>query len=84
MRMARISEELRKSEHRFKAVQEISPDGFSLLRPCRDKNGKVVDFTLIFQNKAIEKINGIDSNEVVGRNLLELFPSHRDTPLFSS
>ncbi|EON76162.1 multi-sensor signal transduction histidine kinase [Lunatimonas lonarensis] len=84
LRMARISEELRKSEHRFKAVQEISPDGFSLLRPCRDKNGKVVDFTWIFQNKAIEKINGIDSNEIVGRNLLELFPSHRETPLFSS
>ena len=33
---------LRESEERFRVAQELSPDGFTILRPVRDDGGRVV------------------------------------------
>jgi len=71
---------LRESEARFRVAQELSPDGFVILRPERDVLGRIVDFTFVYQNAASARMNGTDAEVVVGRRLLELFPGLRGSP----
>jgi PAS domain S-box-containing protein len=73
-------EALRESQEKFRIAQDMSPDGFTILRPVRDAQERVVDFTWVYENAAVARLNGTDPEAVVGRRLLELFPSHRGTP----
>ncbi len=75
-------EALRQSEERFRVVQELSPDGFAILRPVRDDAGSVVDFTWVYENPAVARMTGTDPNEIVGRSILETLPGHRTSPFF--
>ncbi len=68
---------LRASEERFRVAQELMPDGFSILRPVRDTRRRVVDFTWVYANAAMEHIVGMKLSALAGRSLLELFPGHR-------
>ena len=73
-------EALRESEERFRVAQELSPDGFSILRPVRDSEGRIVDFTFVYENAAIARINGTDPAAVVGRRVSEFLPAHSQSP----
>ncbi|SMD45534.1 PAS domain S-box-containing protein [Aquiflexum balticum DSM 16537] len=83
-RLLEITAELQESEKRFRVVQEMSPDGFTILKPVRNKKGAIVDFEWIYENKAIAKINHTDPDEVIGKRLLEMFPSHHDSDVFKA
>ena len=80
----KIEEALLKSERRFRMAQDSSPDGFTLLHPERDEFGKIVDFVFVYENEAIAKVNHTDPHLVVGKKLLDLFPSHKGTSIFDS
>ena len=80
----RTQEALHQSLERFRIAQDMSPDGFTILRPIRDADGQVVDFTWVYENPAVARLNGTDREAVVGKRLLELFPGHRDTELFKT
>ncbi|MCF7883660.1 MAG: PAS domain S-box protein [Candidatus Cloacimonetes bacterium] len=69
----------RKSDERFRIAQDMSPDGFTILHPIRDEKSHVVDFSWVYENEAVAKMNGTDPEQVVGKRLLDLFPGHRDT-----
>ncbi len=73
-------EALRASEERFRVAQELSPDGFTIFRPFRDEQGRVLDFTWIYENEAIARLNGTEPKAVIGRRLLEIIPSHAGSP----
>ncbi len=75
----RAEEERRKSDKRFRIAQDMSPDGFTILRPVRDDRNRVIDFTWVYENNSIARLNGTDPEKIVGQRLLELFPGHRDT-----
>ncbi|HKJ79134.1 MAG TPA: PAS domain S-box protein, partial [Prolixibacteraceae bacterium] len=75
----KIEEEHRKSNERFRIAQEMSPDGFTILRPIRDHQDRVIDFIWVYENEAIAKVNGTDPQKIVGRRLLDQFPGHKDS-----
>ncbi len=77
-------DKLRESEERFRVAQEMSPDGFTILHPLRNEKGEVIDFTWVYENQAIARINGTDPEEVKGKRLLDLFPTHKGTSVFES
>jgi PAS domain S-box-containing protein len=79
-----LREALQESEARFRVAQELSPDGFTILHPLRNNQGKVVDFTWVYENQTIARINDTDPDKVIGKRLLDLFPSHLGTPLFEA
>ncbi len=72
-----VEEALQESQEKFRIAQEFSPDGFTILRPVRDAQERVIDFTWVYENAAVARLNGTDPNTVAGRRLLELFPGHR-------
>ena len=77
-------QELYKSEQKFRIAQEISPDGFTILHPFRNEKGEIIDFTFVFENNAVAKINQTDPQKIAGLRLLNLFPNHRGTSIFES
>jgi len=80
----RADEALQASEERFRIAQEMSPDGFSILHPLKNEKGEIVDFVWVYQNQVIARINGTDPKEVIGKRLLELFPTHQRTSVFQA
>ncbi len=75
---------LQASQEQFRIAQDMSPDGFTILRPVRDSQERIVDFTWIYENAAVARLNGTDPEAVVGQRLLELFPGHRGTPFLKA
>ena len=73
---------LRESYERFRIAQDMSPDGFTILRPVRGEQGIIVDFTWVYENAAIAALNGTDPEKVIGLHLLDLFPDHRNSKMF--
>ncbi|MCH8567838.1 MAG: PAS domain S-box protein [Balneolales bacterium] len=84
LQLNEISEKLRDSEKRFRIAQEISPDGFTIMHPLRNEKQEIIDFTWVYQNEAIARINGIEPANAVGKRLLEVFPAHYETELFQA
>ena len=81
----RMAEEaLRKSEERFRVVQEVSPDGFTILHPVRSETGEIIDFAWVYENQAIANINQTDPQKVIGKKVLDIFPGHRGTIIFEA
>lgn len=79
-----FEKDINKSEGRFRIAQDLSPDGFTILHPVRNENGDIVDFTWVYQNQTAARINGTDPDGVVGKRLLDLFPTHSGTTIFTS
>jgi len=80
----RAEEKLRESEEWFRVAQEMSPDGFTILHPLRNEKGEIIDFTWVYENKTIAGINGTDPEEVKGKRLLDLFPTHKGSSVFEA
>lgn len=81
--LLKYQDDLRKSEERFRIVQEHSPDGFTLFRPFTDKSGRL-DFEFTFENPAAGRLTGYNPSDVIGRTLLELFPSSINTQFYNA
>jgi PAS domain S-box-containing protein len=75
-------EALRRSEERFRAVQETSPDGFMVFESVRDEEGRIEDFRWVYINPAAEGIIGRPAGELLGKRLIVEMPGNRDDGLF--
>jgi PAS domain S-box-containing protein len=75
---------LLESEERFRVAQELSPDGFTILRPLRSESGEVIDFAWVYENRTIARLNGTNPQTIVGKRLLELFPAHKGTSILEA
>ncbi|RIL03512.1 MAG: hypothetical protein DCC71_14965 [Proteobacteria bacterium] len=73
----RAEEALREAEQRFRVAQELSLDGFTILRAVRDARGRVADFEWTFANPAAGRLLRQDAEALVGRRLLEVLPGNR-------
>jgi len=67
---------LRESEERFRISQEISPDGFTIMRSVRDKDGSIINFEWEYVNPAAVKILRIPAEELIGAKLLDKLPGN--------
>jgi PAS domain S-box-containing protein len=77
-----VLRELRQSEERFRAAQALSPDGFTILHPIRNEQGKIIDFEWIYENKTIARLNWTDPSKIIGKRLLETISGHQNSPFY--
>ena len=75
--------ELVQSEERFRAVQENSLDRFTILKPFFDEQGKVVDFTYVYQNARAAETTGRSPRELAGLRMTEVFPDFPQSRFFA-
>ncbi|HEX6939023.1 MAG TPA: ATP-binding protein [Longimicrobiales bacterium] len=78
---ARVHEAVRASEERFRVAQELSVDGFAILRSLRNEVGEIEDFVWEYANPAVGRIVRRDPAEFAGRRMLELFSGRPDWEL---
>ncbi|MGD0232190.1 MAG: PAS domain-containing protein [Syntrophorhabdales bacterium] len=78
----RAEEVLRESQELFHVAQELSPNGFTILRPLRDPSGNIIDFEWVYENDAVARLNNTDPEEVLGRRVSEFSPTHASTPFY--
>ena len=76
----RTEDALRKSEERYRIMFESMGSGVAIYAAVDD--GK--DFIFTGFNRAAEKIEGIEREQVIGKSVLEIFPGVRDFGLFEA
>lgn len=64
---------LTESQSRLLLNNMISP--FSYYRMIYDENGKAVDYVFLAVNKAFEKETGLKRRQLIGKRVLEVYPS---------
>jgi len=73
-----------KAEEQLRSSLEAIDEAFFWMSSVRDAQGQLVDFEYRFCNRTALRLLGRRSEDVVGRRLLELFPSHRANGLFDA
>lgn len=77
------SEQIRiSSEKRFRTAIDNMSDCFTLFSAVRNQDGKIIDFKIRYVNEAMCRLFEISEQEMLSRNLLELFPLHLVNGLF--
>ena len=66
------------------AALEALDEALFRMSAVRDATGRIVDFTYEYCNRAALELLGRRREEVLGRRLLELFPSHLTNGLFDA
>ena len=72
------------SEGDLHSALEALDEAFFRMSAKRDATGRIVDFTYEYCNRAALELLGRPPEEVLGRRLLELFPSHLTNGLFDA
>lgn len=75
-------ETLQASEECFRTSTENMLDPFGIYAAVRDESGNIVDFRVEYVNPAACIANQMTKEEQVGKSLLELLPTHRESGLF--
>lgn len=76
--LSRETVEHQQAKDRFRAAQDISLEGFTILRSLRDDLGTIVDFEWIYANRAAGKILKQPPEQLAGQRLLEVLPGNRE------
>lgn len=69
---------LQQSQERFRVAQDLSLDGFTILRAVRDEHGRIIDFTWEYANPAAEVMLRRPAGELVGKRLLQVLPGNKE------
>lgn len=69
--------ELKRTEERFRVVQELSLDAFTILKSVRDHTGKIIDFEWTYANPKAAEVLKRPISELVGQRLLAVLPGNQ-------
>ncbi|WP_437575518.1 PAS domain S-box protein [Sorangium sp. So ce887] len=78
----RAEEALVAAESRYRAAIDGSLDGFSVLRRTVGEPGETVDFVFTEANLLVSQVTSRPREEIIGRRLVEVFPTVHDSGLF--
>jgi diguanylate cyclase (GGDEF)-like protein/PAS domain S-box-containing protein len=75
---AKDAERAKESELHLLAATESSTDSVIMYDCVRDSDGEISDFRFTFLNRSAERMTGVAREDVLGRNLYEVFPTLRN------
>ncbi|BAU47964.1 histidine kinase [Sulfurifustis variabilis] len=73
----RAQEALKESEERFRVAQELSLDGFTILKAVRDRENRICDFQWTYVNPAAARMLCSTVEALTGKRLLDELPGNR-------
>ncbi|MGE5656115.1 MAG: PAS domain S-box protein [Actinomycetota bacterium] len=73
---------LRESEERFRVAQELSLDGFTVLRSVRNSQGDIQDFSWEYVNPTAGRLLQSQPEALIGKQLLQVLPGNKNSGLF--
>jgi len=68
---------LRLSQERFRVAQDLSLDGFTILKSLRNPAGKIIDFEWSYVNPMAAKMLNHSVSELLGQRLLNILPGNQ-------
>lgn len=77
---ARLYDELRESEKKYRNLFTHLIDGFAVHRVVRDDAGTPVDYVFVEVNEAFERLTGLKSEDIVGKRATEVLPDIENDP----
>jgi len=72
----RARERIRESEQRFRTLFESMDDGYCVVEPIFDADGRPVDYRYLMANPAMERQTGL--TDIVGKTAREVMPNHEE------
>ncbi|MGG6264468.1 PAS domain S-box protein [Leptolyngbya sp. AN03gr2] len=78
---AKLRQQLRQSDDRFRVSIENMLDCFGIFSAVRDEAGQILDFRIDYLNAAALEANRM-TRMAIGKGLCEMLPAHRETELF--
>ncbi len=79
----RAEQARREAEALFRTAQEMSMDGFALLRALRDDDGRIVDFRWDYANPMAHNLLRKAPGSLIGRTLSETMPACYEHEIFT-
>jgi diguanylate cyclase len=73
LRLARRNQELHLIESTYRMATEASNEGFYMLRPQYDEQGKIEDFEVIDCNRRAAELVAHEAHELIGKHLADLY-----------
>ncbi|MFN3307709.1 MAG: PAS domain S-box protein [Anaerolineales bacterium] len=70
----RLTEDLQRSEERYRTLFENMAEGFALHEMIWDEAGRPVDYRFLEVNPAFERLSGLRADQVIGRTARQLLP----------
>jgi diguanylate cyclase (GGDEF)-like protein/PAS domain S-box-containing protein len=71
------------SQERLREALDALPDGVAILSSIRDRSGRITDFRYEYANEALSGRRGLGPQQLIGRQLLEVFPAEIESGLFA-
>lgn len=81
-KLEEVNKSLLESEELFRISVENMLDAFGIYSAIRQPSGRIIDFKIEYVNTAACQGNMMTREEQIGKRLLELLPSHRESGLF--
>jgi PAS domain S-box-containing protein len=80
---AQLSQELQRSEERFRTSVENMLDCFGIYSAIRNEKNKIIDFRIDYVNTAACECHQLTKEEQLGHKLCEILPVYRESGLFT-
>ncbi|MEL4304819.1 ATP-binding protein [Methanococcoides sp. LMO-2] len=77
---ARMENELKESEKKYRELFEHSINGFAFHKVITDENGEVIDYVFLDANRAFENLTGLKCDDILGKCVTEVLSGIEKTP----
>ena len=78
------ADQLAQTEEKFRKSLETVEQPFGTFRAVRDASGRITDFHVDYANAAALADMDLKPEQYIGKNICQLFPAHREGPLFQA
>lgn len=75
---------LQQQSNYLESILDASPNGISTYEAVRDAGGTIIDLRYRQVNKAFELLSGRQAEEVIGKTMLQVFPTVQHTEAFAA
>jgi signal transduction histidine kinase len=82
MKVKERTEDLEQQKKFISSILDASFNGIYSLKAVRNEEGEIIDFQYLFANNITLKLLGLNANDIIGKNMLEVIPENKANGFF--